>query len=254
MTKRKRIERILCLFVIWTAVGLMAYSLYVWDGEARILQTFDLLDSTPVEGCIEFNAPMNKVYLNREEKEKVLKDLARDLGLTGKYQTEEEKLDNQETIYLKKEGSAGSVSLSITTMYIALDDGKERIDQYLYVTYRSDKRLDTMLAYQEKIKKQLEKRDLTPVSNMNFKGQREGDLSVAEKNKLASRLFHYLKAEEVESIKNEEIYTVYGYSDLLKDSVSYGDNEINLNLAFSYEEEKDVTVFYLAMPYMRTDY
>lgn len=213
-----------------------------------------MLASNPIEGWIEFSAPLNKLYLNQQEKQNVLEEIAWDLGIKGGYEIQEERRDHVESVILRKEGEIGSVHLSITTMNIDIGDGKQRQDQYIYVLYRSDKKMDTILAYKEKIEKVLRERDLQPIPNMNFKGQKRGKMSLEKQNQMTARLFHYLKAKEVDAVKEKELYTVYGYSNLLKDTVAYGDNEINLNLAFSYDEEKDVTMFYLAMPYLRTDY
>lgn len=254
MTKNKKIEALICLFIIWGAVTFQAYALYYQKEESRLLETFDVLASSPVEGCVEFSAPLNKLYLNQKEKQNVLEEIALDLGLGDGYEIQQERRDNMESVMLKKEGDIGSVHLSITTMNIDIGDGKQRQDQYIYVLYKSNKKMDTILAYKEKIEKVLRERGLQPIPNMNFKGQKEGKMSLEKQNQVTDRLFHYLRAKEVDAVKEKELYTVYGYSNLLKDTIAYGGNEINLNLAFSYDEEKDVTMFYLAMPYLRTDY
>lgn len=267
MSKRRKIEAAICLAIIWSAVALQAYSLSCQEEEGRLHEVFDILDSVPVEGCIEITAPLNKLYLNQKEKHQVLTELANDLGLGGGYEFSSEENETAETLLLRKEGDIGSVHISITTMNVPYDapdtDGtaksgqeasRKRQNQYLYVLYRSNKKMDTMLAYKEKIEKLLKERNLTLSSNLNFKGEKAGQLTLEEKGQLTKRLFGYLKAKEVESVREKELYTVYGYSSLLKDSVRYGESEINLNLAFSYEEEKDVTLFYLAMPYLKTDY
>ena len=135
MTKKKKIETMICLVFIWGAVILQAYALGQQKEEDRLLETFDVLDSSPVEGCIEFSAPLNKLYLNQEEKQVVLEEIGEDLGLGSGYEIQSEKRDNTESVILKKEGDIGSVHLSITTMNINIGDGKERQDQYIYVLY-----------------------------------------------------------------------------------------------------------------------
>lgn len=254
MNRKKRWEIVICLILIWTAMILQAYSLYRWDQEEKILETFDILDSVPVEGCIEMSASINKLYLNQKEKQHVLEDLADELGLGKDYEICQENRENTERTILKKEGDIGSVHLSITTIEADMGDGNRCQEQYLYLLYRSKKKMDMMLAYKEKIEKVMKDWNLSIYSNLTLEGERTGRLSLTEQEELTDRLFHYLEAKEVEAVKKKDLYTVYGYSDLLKDSVAYGDNEINLNLVFTYDEEQDCTVFYLAMPYLRTDY
>jgi len=91
-------------------------------------------------------------------------------------------------------------------------------------------------------------------THLLLKGSRTGKMTLEEKAKKTDRLFHSLKAEVVESVREEDLYTVYGYSPLFHRSISYGENEINLNLAFSYDEEKGQTVFYLAVPFIEEDF
>ena len=71
-----------------------------------------------------------------------------------------------------------------------------------------------------------------------LKGRRPGIMTMDEKGEATDRMFHSLGAYVVEAVREEELYTVYGYSPVFRDSVCYGENEINLNLAFSYDEEK----------------
>lgn len=246
MLKRKKIEATVGLMIIWSAVFLQVISLRHQKEKDRINEVFDILDSVPVEGCIELSAPFQKLYLEDKECETVLKDLANELGIQTGYELIREQEGKTKTVLLEKKGEAGALQLSITTVNNSY--------QYLYAVYSSQKKPDVMLASKEKIEQAFWERGLTTVSNINFKGEKAGKLSLEEQNKLAERLFYYLKAREVESVREEELFTIYGYSNLLKDSVLYGKKEINLNLIFTYEEEKDVTMFCLAMPYMKTDY
>lgn len=93
-------------------------------------------------------------------------------------------------------------------------------------------------------------------SNGNFtlEGIIPGRLSLTEKAYAESRLFHSLNAQIVEAVREEELYTVYGFSPLFCESVCYGENEINLNVAFTYDEKKDETIVYLAVPFLQIDY
>ena len=90
---------------------------------------------------------------------------------------------------------------------------------------------------------------------IELKGNRAGRMTMEEKAEMTDRLFHSLDAEIVEAVCEEELYTVYGYTPILNNvSVCYGENEINLNLAFFYYEEEDVTMIYLAVPFIQEDY
>ena len=126
--------------------------------------------------------------------------------------------------------------------------------QYVHILYEIENNVEQLLQYKTKIERLLKMRNLTATSNLNLKGSRNGKMSLNEKKEITDRLFQSLNASVVEAVREEDLYTVYGYSDLLQNSFSYGENEINLNLAFSYQDEAAKTVFYLAMPYVQMDY
>ena len=89
---------------------------------------------------------------------------------------------------------------------------------------------------------------------MLLKGNVQGSMSMDEKGKASDRLFRSLDATVVEAVRKAELYTVYGSSNGLKCSLCYGEKEINLNLAFAYDELEDKTVMYLAVPFIQIDY
>ena len=92
------------------------------------------------------------------------------------------------------------------------------------------------------------------IKGLTLIGSVPGDMSMEEKGKRADRLFRSLDAAVVEAVRKEELYTLYGLSSEIKDSVCYGEKEINLNLAFAYNELEDKTVMYLAVPFIQVDY
>lgn len=92
------------------------------------------------------------------------------------------------------------------------------------------------------------------IKGLTLIGSVPGDMSMEEKGKRADRLFRSLDAAVVEAVRKEELYSIYGFSTEIKDSICYGEKEINLNLAFAYDELEDKTVMYLAVPFIQIDY
>ena len=85
-------------------------------------------------------------------------------------------------------------------------------------------------------------------------GRIRGDVTTKEKEEMTDGLFHSLNACEVEGVKGEELFTVYGYSPLFHKSICYGENEINLNLAITYDEKREESVVYLSIPCLEKDF
>ena len=90
--------------------------------------------------------------------------------------------------------------------------------------------------------------------NMTFVGRKAGKITMEDRKDLTDRLFHSLKAHIVEGVREEELYTIYACSPMFNKFVDYGENEINLNLAITYDEKRKESVVYLSIPYLQIDY
>lgn len=82
----------------------------------------------------------------------------------------------------------------------------------------------------------------------------EGEMDTEEFGKLASEAFAKEKAESVQNLSSEGIYSAYGYSPELPEYVVSEGKRINLNLVASYDEEKNRTKVILASPLYNEDY
>lgn len=254
MRIKKRIEYLFCIIIIWSVVLIQGCALLHESGEEKSLEVFQTLQLASMEGSVDIHASFNKLYLNQEEKENVLRQLAAELGMEKGYEVKDDSKDNFERMLLVWKEEKEEINLSITTIMMPMGDGNYRQEQYIYMTCEVKEDIEKLLSYKTLMEKMMKRRGLVPSANLNFRGSKSGKMSLKEKQNVTNFLFRSLEAREVESVKEEELYTVYGYSDLLKDSVAYGENEINLNLAFTFDEQKGETVFYLSMPYIRSDY
>lgn len=254
METKKRIEMLFCVVVIWTVVIVQGIALTSESGEEKSVEVFNTLKLATTKGSVEITAPINKLYLSQEEKKNVLIDLAEELGITSGFYVKEEEKEDMERVELRWTMDKEKVNLSITTIHTPIEENSYKQNQYIYMICEVKEDTEKLLAYKTLMEKMMNRRGLAPSTNLNLVGRQSGELTSYEKKEITDRLFHSLEATEVESVKEEELYTVYGYSNLLKNTVAYGENEINLNLAFTYDEEEKQTVFYLSMPYIRTDY
>lgn len=82
----------------------------------------------------------------------------------------------------------------------------------------------------------------------------EGCLSEEELKALAEAVFTENKAEPVEYISDDGVFSAYGYTKKIENYVVAGGNRINLNLAASYYEDEDKTRVILASPIYNEDY
>lgn len=81
-----------------------------------------------------------------------------------------------------------------------------------------------------------------------------GQLTKEQMEALTMELFAERKAETIQSIAADGIYSAYGYSSQLKDYVISGGERINLNVVSSYNEETDTTRVIVASPIYNEDF
>lgn len=81
-----------------------------------------------------------------------------------------------------------------------------------------------------------------------------GKLTFAQGRECAKRFLKQYQGILVEEVKGDNFYSFYGYSDLLHSNVIVENKKINLNIVFTYNEEKGKTIIKVATPFLNEDY
>ncbi len=213
----------------------------------------DVIDTEAIkgiEGHLEVSASIENPYKSAEEKEAILKELAKNFGVRDDYMINTEKEAFSNRVILTKYFEKAVLSISITDI-IDTESGEEMM-QSLFLELKLEDNLDKILDYREKICDGVTKLNLVPVSNISFFKNFSGTLQTKQKDAITETLLRYMRARAVDEEKDEETYIVYGYSPM--ESVVYTDEKLNMNIVFEYDKEQDKTYFHLAMPYMKCDY
>lgn len=258
-------EFLFCAVTIWTAALFQAYGLYQQKKEEeKTLEAFETLQLSDLKGCIEITAPLEKIYKETEGKKTFLTGLIRELDLDEEIELTEKDANGRNEVGYQKETQQEKIQITLVTEQCMTEEENESermrenssVTEYQYVHFLYENRddMEQLLQYKTKIERRLKMRGMAPASNLNVRGRRSGTMTLTEKREVTDRLFEILQAVWVEAVREEDWYTVYGYSELLQNSFSYGKKKINVTLAFSYWEEKNETQFNLAMPYVLGDY
>lgn len=209
-------------------------------------------DTAGIEGHVEISASTNNKYESREEKEEALKEMAEKFGVKDDYSIKNTKEDSVNRTMLTKYFKKAVLSISIAD--IACAGEKEETMQYIFWELKLEENLDKILEYREKICKEITQMNMTPVSNISLSSNFSGKVSREKKDSITKQLLDCMKARVVEEDKGEDTYVVYGYSPEVRESISYTDEKLNLNITFDYDKEQDETYLHLAMPYMKCSY
>ncbi|MCI9068169.1 MAG: hypothetical protein HFI65_05785 [Lachnospiraceae bacterium] len=89
---------------------------------------------------------------------------------------------------------------------------------------------------------------------LELEGRLPGELSREEQRVLAEALLERMGAKQVAGVDEEALYTVYAYAKGAGETKTLPEGEVNLNLAVSYDELEDETVFHLGCPILVSDW
>lgn len=93
--------------------------------------------------------------------------------------------------------------------------------------------------------------------NLCTQGEVQGKLSLEEMSKLARQIFRTLGGGEVLSagaLSGDNYYTAYGYTTGIAAYKKVNGRRINMNVAISYDEKKDVTKVLFGSPIINSDF
>lgn len=247
----KKKTKIYIVVVLWAAaLGQFIVNQAV-SNDNKIIEAFSMSKSIPLESNVDVSAVFAQGELKISDKEAMLKDLAGKLGIKDGYEIINKKEKDITKSSLIKDGSNGKTIINIASF-----NDKKEVDkkQYLNVNITLYGNTDSIIYYKEKLEGIFLDIGMKPTSNVYISGSLDGKLSDAQKNDLSTNLMETLQGKEVESQKNGELYTIYGYTPLLKDSIKVAKEKVNINIAMSYDEQSDQTLLHLAVPIINLDY
>lgn len=236
--------------LIWLAVMVQLLINRGLEPEGDVVEAFNSSNMVPVEVCISAYGKFGELELAAETKEIMLRNLAKQLGITDGYEITASEGEGYQESTLTKEGKYGTTLLQLVSMDTQKADGEMVTEQ----TILSDITIYNDIAYAMECKELLEdiyqEIGMQPSMNLYIKGKTEGALSETRREELIDSVMESLNAEEVQEIENDEDYCLYGYTSRFDRVIYQNGKKINVNLAITYHEDEDMTYLHLAVPYI----
>ena len=207
-----------------------------------------------VQMVVEAYGDFGVCYLSDDEKTQMVKNMAGALGLDSRYEIETLKGSDLTVTKLVKESVNGNVVLKAITQESKQTDGSMVAHQSVYVNITVYNNADCATDYRELVEGMFDAMGIEGNVNVNLSGSIDGNLNYEQRNTLTDNLLEKLDARVVTENRDTDIFTVYAYTQGLKDYVSIGGSKINVNIAIGYDEVKDITQVYLSSPVSSLDY
>ena len=253
--KSKKIRTTLYIVgVLWIAVISQVIVNQIYMDDSRITDAFTDTNTNIEESKLNLVVDYGTQFLLNSEKEKVLNELATIVGLVD-WEMQIETSESGTT--LKIEDNTKGIDTSIEFISITHKEGKENIsyNHFILLQLLIKEHYQDVIEYKKDVEKYVNGMEVKDYQcTMKFTGSYDGKLTKEENSKKVKELLNCLEAKQVESISSESYYTTYAYTGLVEDYIKVAGKRININIATSYDEEKDKTELYLATPILNEEY
>ncbi len=189
------------------------------------------------------------------DKEALIDYISSQMGITDTLAKKVVKGDTTISITAKTQGASSQTDIEAISI---TDESKQNIKQttqYLYVTIDFFEDMSSVIGYKELIEDTFDEVGIENVdSSVLLTGVYQGKLSRIDKDNITDTILEQMQGEVVAENRSDSIYTVYAYTQNISHSLETEGSQVNLNIAFSYDEKKEETTLYLASPIINEDY
>lgn len=232
--------------MLWILAGTQVLKSGLSEREEQITEVFGRIGTEEKNSQTEYFGKLKGEWMDPEERKIFLTETAEKLGLDDIGEPQEEQKEGHSLTQIVKEGARARTELKILTM--------NEEDQYLCARIEFEDDLHSAMYYRTQLQNILEDTLDNPQNTTTTHGFYKGKLTMEEREKITEDIFESLEAHVVSENKTEQLYTVYGYTGAINDYIMQGDYAININVAMTYDEEKDRTHVYLGIPVMNEEY
>ncbi len=218
-----------------------------------VFQTYGIYDcECEIGGCYYYG----EEFLSEESAHELLGKIAGEIGISGEYQYVRNQTDTGFQTEITKSGEESDFKISLNTVEKKTGSTMSQ-SQYILIDLKIKNSVSSGIYYRDQIHDVIGK-------YVNHKGKNTTDLCIRGnicglpgkkiQKKIAASVFEEAEAKKVFEHVEDESYSIYGYTDKVDNCITIGNKKININVAFSYNEEKNITQILIGSPIVNYDY
>ena len=251
--KRTRVTAYIAV-VLWIAVATQMLVNRMFQEEARISEAFVKTNTEEMQSSIEIAGEYRSGFLSNEDKKKLICDLAAEIGLKIDKEISVWEEDTRSEYYFYKQAKKASSEIKVISVEVNEDD-VIKMKHYIIVRLSISEGIQSIDRYKIILEKAFDELKAEDVQiTLRYEGNKEGDMTTEQKHELAQLLIDELQGRIALEYDEGDIFTVYGYTGMLKEYVTTMDNKINIQIAISYNELTNKTRIELATPIIEEDW
>jgi len=240
----------------WIFVFLQLLVGALFEKNTSLVAAFSVTNPQEISATVEVTAKYPIGNLNHKNKLHVMEELADAIGLILDETPEATETKSRQELSFFKDAVAADTTLKVITLLpqdggMVSDTAMQEAESttYLYASICLNQSLDTVLAYKKLLEETLKDMSCTEVSTtIQLVGDYAGYLPLERRNEITEDILDALEAEIVYEYREQDLYTVYGYTAGLENYITVDDKKINVHIAMSQNEDHYRTILYLASP------
>ena len=252
-----RKKAIIILSSIWF-VAFVAL-IFSWADEKQksgdIVTAFSTENYLSTNGEVNVYADYGNKYLSVEDKEELITKLANAIGISGelKFETKREEESGKYigTTSFDTYNNYSSTDIRIVTIENQETEGIVYLEQYILMEIFIENSVESAAYYRDKVEAIFDEMNIAADVTLSLKGCVQGTINNAKKNEISENIIEELDGELVIGGQNDDIYTVYAYSDSIDEYVVNGTVKSNINIMITYDKTKDVTWIEVGTPIIK---
>lgn len=245
-------SKIYVLVLIWAAILLQLFINSSINRESRMVeQAMSEGGDNIMEGCVKAYSYYSSDEFSEGARETIVKNVAKEIELVSGYEITHKNEGSNKVTTLSKLGQQADTTIKVITLKNTDEYDQSITENYILTEITLKGSNATAIDdYKEKLTEIYESLGMEVSTNVYIKSQVKGQLSKTEMKQQTEKFMDNMDAKEIETMEFDDVTCVYGYCRNIDEYVYQNKNRVNVNIAFSYDEEQDVTYIHRAVPFV----
>lgn len=240
------------LIVVWSIVAIQIFVNYQEKikQENHAVTAFSLMGDTVFTEKINGYGYFGTMDISDVEKRKMLKNLAYKLGITEGYDFQGGSGDYYTKCVLTKKGENGNTTLQI----ISMDNDGGEPEQYIVMDLEIHTEFQKAHALFQKVKRIYEEIGVDARTGLEIEAEQKGNKIKENDTGLVDHILKAAKAKQVDTVSENGIYTIYGYTKQESSYMELNGKKVNIQIVMVYDEKEDKTYLKIGIPIVNSSY
>jgi hypothetical protein len=192
-------------------------------------------------------------YMTKEEMSMVVEGVAFKLGIEN-YHADFVDVKDKKVYTIEKSSNDAHTKIELVEIVENIDNGTFKARNYLTVNIKLYNKCKSIGYFEDEINKIYSDMEMIATKGLIITASQLGEISDENAKMVMEDIVEALKGEVKSMVSIQELKSAYGYSKYMDDYVVSNGEKINMDLAMTYNEIENKTIFYVATPVITFEY